>query len=413
MCVSALCMRTSSPKKSSANGLSSSSITPSLGLVLLLWVAGLGAAMQFAKIAVPFTQVQALYPNTGSELGLLVSIIGFLGIGLGLFAGMIVAHHGFRRLLIFAMVLGAMMSLYQATLPSFELMLVSRLIEGASHLIIVVAAPTLLAQASSDRYRGLAMTLWSTFFGVAFALIAWFGLPFINSYGLAGLFLAHGIFMSLVAIMLAIWIPVQMLNRHDKLHLNFNTILGENLRAYGSPNIAAPALGWVFYTLTFVSMLTLLPGLVPEQDRIFVAGAMPLASIGVSLTFGALILPRMSAVSAIIFGFALSLVVLCILWLSPDKTWPAIALLGALGIVQAASFAAIPELNSDSHAQSRANGAMAQMGNLGNTLGTPVLLVTLGTFGLSGAIGGIMFCFIAAIGVHVMLRRRRLANGQN
>lgn len=400
-------MNTSSPDKSSHDKSSPSSIRPSLGLVLLLWVAGLGAAMQFAKIAVPFTQVQALYPSAGSELGLLVSIIGFLGIGLGLFAGLIVARHGFRRLLIFALTLGAAMSFYQSTLPPFELMLVSRLIEGASHLIIVVAAPTLLAQASSNHYRSLAMTLWSTFFGVAFALTAWFGLPLINNFGLAGLFLTHGIFMSCIAIMLAIWIPVQPLKKHDRLHMNFNTIFHEHIRAYSSPNVAAPALGWVFYTLTFVSMLTLLPGMVAEQDRIFVAGAMPLASIAVSLTCGAFILPRMSAVRAIILGFVLSLIVLIILWLSPDRTWPAIALLGTLGIVQAASFAAIPELNSDSEAQSRANGAMAQMGNLGNTLGTPMALIIFASFGFSGVMGGIALCFIAAIGVHVMLKRRR------
>ena len=385
----------------------SPTIAPSLSLVLLLWVAGLGAAMQFAKIAVPFVHVQALYPNAGSEIGLLVSIIGFLGIGLGLFAGMIVAHFGFRRLLIFALVLGATMSLFQATLPSLEWMLVSRLIEGASHLIIVVAAPTLLAQACSNNYRGLAMTLWSTFFGVAFALIAWFGLPFIQYFGLANLFLIHAIFMGTVAFFLSLNIPALPRNEQNHLHLSLSAILGEHLRVYRSPSIAAPALGWVFYTLTFVSMLTLLPGLVPEQDRLLVAGAMPLASIGVSLTSGALLLPRMSAVSAIVFGFSLSLIALIFLWLAPEKTWPAIVLLGTLGVVQAASFAAIPELNTDRNTQSRANGAMAQMGNLGNTLGTPVMLMTLGAFGFNGVMGGIMLCFLGAIGVHLFLRYRR------
>ena len=373
----------------------------------MLWVAGLGAAMQFAKISVIFPYIREQYSTAGSEIGLLVSIIGFLGIGLGLFAGLIVARIGFRPLLLSALILGALMSLYQATLPPFSMMLFSRLIEGASHLVIVVAAPTLIAQLSSDRYRGLAMTLWSTFFGVAFALVAWLGILLVEAYGLASIFIVHAVILATTAAILMVLLPSQKANNGNEISLSILDILREHIQAYRSPYIAAPAMGWLFYTLTFVSLLTVLPDLIPAQERVFVAGAMPIASIVISLMCGAFILPRLPAVNTTILGFILALGVIQLLWLEIDKSWVCIALLGVLGLVQSASFAAIPQLNKDAEAQVRANGAMAQMGNLGNTLGTPLLLALLASFNFEGVIWAMTFCYSAAIAVHIFMARRR------
>lgn len=390
--------------------LSRSQINASVGQVFLLWIAGLGAAAQFAKISVMFPDLRALYPGTGPEVGLLVSLIGFLGIGLGLFSGLIVARIGFRRLLLAALVLGALISLYQAMLPPFAMMLVSRLIEGASHLVIVVAAPTLIAQLSSDRHRGLAMTLWSTFFGVSFALVAWLGIPLADAYGLGSLFIAHATVLLVAAAALAVWLPSGQKQQVVGARLSLPEILREHRRAYGSPFVAAPAIGWLFYTLTFVSLLTVLPDLVPVEDRAFVAGSMPLASIAAAMVCGAFILPRLPAVNAVVLGFTLALVTAPFLLSDDAITWASIALFGVLGLVQGASFAAVPELNVEAESQARANGAMAQMGNLGNTLGTPLLLALFAAFGPGGMILGIGACFCAGIAAHIWLRgRRRLA----
>lgn len=379
----------------------------SILLVLTLWCAGLGAAMQFAKISVSFPAIQQHYAGAGAEIGLLVSIIGFLGIGLGLFAGLIVARIGFRRLLLSALVLGAVMSFYQASLPPFIPMLLSRIVEGASHLVIVVAAPTLIAQSSSDRYRGLAMTLWSTFFGVAFALVAWLGLPLVASHGLSSLFIAHAIFMLVAAAALAVQLPSQRTLGQGHLTLSISEILRAHVHTYASPRAAAPAFGWLFYTLTYVSLLTVLPDIVPEADRNFAARTMPIASITVSMLCGAFILPRLSAISTIIFGFALAIGVTVYLWLGDEKALACVALMGVLGLVQSSSFAAIPQLNATAEAQARANGAMAQMGNLGNTLGTPLLLTLLAAFGFKGMIWGMLGCYCTAICVHGLMARQR------
>jgi nitrate/nitrite transporter NarK len=83
----------------------------------------------------------------------------------------------------------------------------------------------------------------------------------------------------------------------------------------------------------------------------------------------------------------------------------------ALGIVQGASFASIPELNASPEDRARAAGAVAQLGNLGTTTGTPVLAALLASVGPAGlTIAAVCLCAVG-ITVHAWqkIRRGRLA----
>jgi MFS transporter, DHA1 family, inner membrane transport protein len=377
----------------------------SFGLIAALWCAGLCAAAQFAKVGVIFPEMLKLYPDAGAAAGFLVSLLSFLGVVLGLVAGILVAKFGYRNLLLAALVFGALVSAWQATLPPFPLMLASRLLEGASHLIIVVAAPTLIAQLSSDRHRAAAMTLWGTFFGVAFALVAWFGLPLVRVYGPASLFIVHASAMAAVALLLFAMLP------HDRpidaTALTFDDIIKRHLQTYASAFISAPAMGWLFYTLSFVSLLTLLPNTVAPEARAFIVGAMPLASIMSSMTIGVFLLRYLTAIQVVITGFAAAMLCTTFLWFVPGSVPGCVALFGALGLVQGASFAAVPQLNSESQTRAYANGAIAQMGNLGNLSGTPVLLLMLASMGFNGLILFAVMCYVSGIAVHLFLGGRR------
>ena len=131
----------------------------SLVIVFVLWLTGLGAAAQFAKVGLVLPELAGLYPNAGPSLGFLVSSISFVGALLGLFAGSLAARIGLRRLLLAGLALGSLVSLFQSMGLPISLLLASRVVEGISHLAIVVSAPTLVALSSSDRMRAAAMTL--------------------------------------------------------------------------------------------------------------------------------------------------------------------------------------------------------------------------------------------------------------
>ena len=300
------------------------------GLVLALWVAGLGAAAQYGKISVVFDRMELLYPSAGAAIGFSVSMVGVVGLVLGVVAGVVVASLGYRRTIIVSLWLGAAMSLIQALHPPFALFLASRVVEGLSHLGLVVAVPTVIAQISLEKDRGTTLTLWSTFFGVAFALLVWFGLPVVERFGVPALFAVHcaimaGLALALQGAMRSVPVPARQpfprIGELAELHLGI----------YRSPWISAPAAGWVFYTMCFVSILTVLPAHIDPSVRAFVMGAMPLASIATSLTLGVWLMRVIPAVRVVILGFVLSAISMIWLWAAPGAPEACLGLACCIG----------------------------------------------------------------------------------
>ncbi len=376
-------------------------------LIVVLWAAGLGAAAQFAKIAVILPELSALYPVRGAAIGFLLTSISLLGVVLGLFAGWLGALVGLRRLLLVALAFGAALSALQALLPSFHVMMLSRVLEGLSHLGIVVTAPTLIGTLAPVRTRGMAMTLWGTFFGVAFAITAWLGVPLAQGSGIPALFLAHAAFMALTAIVLWRLLPRDAASAVAAPAIDLSAIIARHRAAYASPRIAAPALGWLFYTATFVALVTILPTRVAGDARAFVAGAMPVASIMVSMTLGIALLRVMPAVGVVCVGFATAIPVALGLLVWPGSVWVPVVLAGALGLIQGASFAAIPQLNAGPADQALANGAVAQMGNTGNLIGTPLLLGAIAIGDMRAVIALAILAYALGLVTHVLAARAR------
>ena len=375
--------------------------------VLLLWAAGLGSAAQFAKISITYPELQAHYAGSGTAIGFAVSLVGFVGLCLGVVAGVLAARLGYRRVLIAALALGALASGFQALLPPLPLLLASRLVEGASHLAIVVAAPTLMALLSSDQQRGLTLSLWSTFFGVAFAVLAFAGLPLVQRHGPDSLYAAHGVYMAMMAGLLMFAVPKD--DAPPAGAAPFGRLLRDHLRIYRSPSLSAPALGWVCYTATFPAILTIMPAQLPITARASLVAFMPIAGILVAMSVGVLLLRIVPAVRLVQAGFALCLLSAWLIWMTPGQLWTYLALAAAMGLVQGPSFAAVAQLNADPGAQAEAHGAMSQMGNLGTTLGTPALAVLVAGWGVTGFLIFAVICFGSGFGVHHWAAIRRKA----
>ncbi|MEM1073177.1 MAG: MFS transporter [Pseudomonadota bacterium] len=375
-------------------------------LVLALWGAGLGAAAQYGKFSAVFDQLPAIYPNAGAALGFIVSSVGLLGIVFGLAAGLLVARVRYRRALLWALWAGAVISAFQALLPPLPWLLFSRALEGLSHLAVVVATPTLIAQLCAPKDRGLALTLWGTFFGVAFAILAWFGLPLVAVGGIPALLIAHALYMAAFALYLGMRLKTLEIDTAPA-PLSVGKVLSEHAVIYSSPTIAAPALGWLFYTFCFVSILTVLPPHIPAGARAFVMGAMPLVSIFVSMTAGVAMLRVISAVSVIVIGFGGSALTVLGLLAHPGAPVLCLVLAGFMGLIQGASFAAVPQLNATPETQAQANGGMAQMGNVGNSIGTPIMAVATSLMGFAGLPILAALAFVSGAGVHLYLASRR------
>ena len=374
-------------------------------LILLVWAAGLGAAAQYGKISVVFDRLPELYPSGGAALGATVSLVGLLGIVLGVVAGVFVAAIGVRRALLLALWAGAGLSLWQVFVPVLPVFLITRVLEGAAHLVIVVAAPTLVAHLSAPRDRPLALTLWGTFFGISFAVLAWAGIPLAQAFGIPALFAAHAVFMGACALALARALPPDDQARPQLPGIR--ALRDQHLAIYRSPWIGAAGVGWFFYTLCFLSLLTLLPPGIDPQWRALVTGAMPLASIAVAMTAGVALMRRLGAVRAAIFGFVVAGVTAGLLVLSPGNPWLCLALAVGFGLIQGPGFAVVAELNDTLADRALANGGMAQSGNLGNTLGTPILAVAAGLGGQGAMVATAALLLLAGAVAHLLLARMR------
>lgn len=374
--------------------------------VVVIWLAGVGAAGQFAKISVTFDQVGQVYPEAGARLGFALSILGLAGIFFGVVAGVLASKIGMRRTLLGGLCLSVVVSFVQAFGLSFDLFLLSRVVEGLAHLAIVVAAPTLIAKVSPPEKRAFSLTLWGTFFGVAFALFAWLGRPLVDAYGLNAMYLVHGVWMTSSALAVsAIGLPEE--KSQTVLRLRLGEVLKQHWEVYRSPFMNAAAVGWLFYTFCFVSLLTLLPPYITPEWRTFTVGAMPLMSMITSMTLGVWLLRYWSIVAVIKTGFLVSAGAASILILLPGSPVVCLVLAGAMGLIQGASFALVPELNDTAEDRGNANGVFAQAGNLGNTIGTPILLGVIAVSGYGGMLGVSAGLLLIGAGAHIFLARAR------
>lgn len=357
-------------------------------LILLLYAAGLLAAAQFAKISLTLGALQALWP--GVPVAWAVSALSVMGMLFGVTAGVIVARLGVRRVLLAGMAAGAVLSGLEALLPPFPAFLALRLVEGAAHLCIVVAAPTLMAAVAAPRDKPVAMGLWGTFFGVGFALAA-LAVPRLGAPGTV--YLVQGAALLVLALVLAPLLPRGVAAKEGP---------GEGLWArhraiYTSLRMTAPALGFFWHTVLFLGLLTYLPGFLGA----WTAPLLPLtALVG---TFGAGLAARRIAPPRIgMAGLALTAAGMALLLALPEGARPAAALavfVGA-GVLAGASFATVPYLNPEPGDQARANGAVAQLGNLGTALSTPLVGATLG-YGVAGPL--LVAAAVSAAGLCAML----------
>jgi len=383
--------------------------------ILAIWLAGLGAAAQFGKISILYEDLERTYAGAGAVgIGLMVSIVGIVGLIFGTSAGLLVARIGPRRAMLGALALAAVVSLVQSALPSYPVMMATRVLEGVAHLSIVVVGPTAIASAAPRHLQGFAMTLWSSFFGLTYALLAWFAPAFVAAHGDAALFQLHAAWM--VGCLVLLW----LLMPGDPPHVakaSQSGILAQHLEIYASPWLAAPAMGFVCYTVTYVALLTLLPAVVTPGWGPFTAVAMPLVSIGVSLTLGVWLLSRISAVQLVQGGFAVGIVGALALWLcwgtGMAEAAAALLVAAAVGIVQGASFAALAQLNPLAEDRARGSGAIAQLGNLGTTTGTPLLALLLARSGITGLTVFLVAFFALGIIIHAWQARRRRNYPQN
>ncbi|MEM6409592.1 MAG: MFS transporter [Pseudomonadota bacterium] len=367
-------------------------------LVGLLLVAGLFAAAQFGKLTLTLALLQAQYPDGGVLVPLLVSIVGIVGIVLGAVAGSVVAGLGLARVVVIGLLAGGLLSLLQTMLPSLPVFAALRVAEGLSHLAIVVAVPTLMAQLSSDQDRPFVMGIWAAFFGIAMAILAAVLPGVLEVGGLPLLFACHGAGMIVTGLVL--WHKLSPMPTISLPPLQF---VEEHRLIYRSPRLLIPGAGFVCYTVLYIALLGVLP-LARPLGPMDIA-ALPIISI-LGTILGGWVAKSVSPEQLVSAGFIATIFATGLAFALSAAVWPLYVLFLVMAFIPAGSFAAIPHFNTSASNRARATGGLAQLGNVGTSLGTPIFVLAQqkGGFALICLLT-VLFC-LAGLTVSRSLARR-------
>lgn len=365
-------------------------------MIGLLWTTGLLAAAQFAKLTLTLEALQSIYPNAPVPLAVSgVSIIGIVG---GAMAGFFVAKIGARKAVLWAVVTSSVLSLLQGFDMPFSAFMATRIMEGFGHLLFVVALPTMMAALAKPSDKSVVMGIWGTFFGVGYALIALVVPTVVAWGGVQAIYVGHGFLLA--AVFPILW---RVLPRVMAGGAALPNVIAIHRAIYSSPRYFAPGLGHGIYTAIFIALVAYLPA---ALNALWLTPILPLANLSGTFVSG-FVARRIAASRLSVGGFAVAGILFVVMGLTGSIA-VAICAMFATGLTAGANFAAVPEFNDTPEDQARANGAMAQVGNIGTFGGTPVYALVAGSlWGIAGV--SVAICVLGVIIAGLAYRTARMS----
>ncbi len=358
------------------------------------------AAAQFAKLTFTIDALQAHYPGMPVPLAVsAVSIVGILG---GAMAGFFVGQIGARRAVLWAVSVSCALSLIQGIDMPFALFMTTRTAEGFGHLLLVVALPTMMVVLAKPGDKSVVMGIWGTFFGVGYAALA-LVIPVVEGWGgVRAVYIGHGLLLA--ALLPVLWAALPRVMAGGRTIPNVLTV---HQTIYSRSHFFAPGLGHGIYTSIFIAVVAFLPA---ALDAMWLLAILPLANL--SGTFASGFVARHIPASRLsVAGFAVAGVLFALMAVTGSALL-AICAMVATGLTAGANFAAVPEFNQTPEDQARANGAMAQIGNIGTFSGTPVYALVAGSlWGIAGVSIAICVAGVVFAGWAYRVARRSAQTG--
>ncbi|MEO0937067.1 MAG: MFS transporter [Pseudomonadota bacterium] len=295
--------------------------------------------------------------------------------GLGLIAGYGAVRLGLRSSMIFGALAMAVCAAAGAVFPTVPMLLGARILEGLGYLIVVVAAPTLIAREAARKDVPLALAIWGMFFTLGLSLAAFAGGALAGPFGWRGWYLSSAGLVAFAAVAALGSIPKDVAGGADH---------PDAPKTRAAMPVATWLLGAAFLGLTLLSLsiLSLLPTFLVQQHGFTpgragqVTGSVALASIAGSLSYG--VLARGLPGSIIAAGVGVALSVSAFLAFAEAAApvqiiaWTAVAVFMS-GVLVAQTFAAVPRVAGTLALTGPTNGLVAQLGSVGALAGPPAL----------------------------------------
>ena len=357
--------------------------------VLIAYALGVLATVQFGRFAPAAETLMGDLAIDLKTFGWLSSLINAAPAGFGLVAGFIAVRYGLKRCLFHAALALALTVLASAASSNPALLLALRFVEGFAYLLIVVAAPTVIALFARPAMRTVLLSLWGSYFFIGLSLSSVAGGWLADLHGWRAWFLICGFGMLVAAAGARIWFPdaaeAVLPPRHRQA-------------AYRFP-VAFWCLASAFFGIVLLSasIPATLPVFLIERFGFsqaaagLTAGMVGLASLAGNLCYGVLSRWMSDRVFVVIANLALLTLGVPVYAAGPDLATVSIASCALaffmLGLLAAQTFATVPKLVGNAGQIGVANGLLTQLGSVGALAGAPLFGWFASTWGWPSVAG--------------------------
>lgn len=372
--------------------------------------AGMLAASQTGKVPPVLPLLRAEFGLGLVAAGLVASAFNAVGALFGILAGGGADRIGRGRALAAGLGLLAAGSLAGALVPNGDALLATRLIESAGFVLVVVAAPSLIAEASTVRGRRLTLSLWGTYMPVGVAAVMAAAPVLVPAIGWRGLWLLSAAVLAAVALLVAATAreagsPVH--GHHPRIALK---------RTLARPGPWLLGLSFTVYSLQWFAVVAWLPTFAIEQMGLTAAAAavvtalVSLVNIAGSIASGFIMgrgVPRWVLLASVNGGLGLLALGVFSDAAPAFRIGCALAFSAFGGLLPGAVMAGVPVHAASPAELGAANGVIVQCANIGSFTGPPLMALAVAAFG-GWQQGRWLLVAVGAIGVALALLLRRV-----
>jgi len=329
--------------------------------------------------------------------GFAVSCVMLPGALAGWSCGALVDRFGAKRVALAGLAVSAAASLAAGLAGGFALLVAARIVEGVGYTLLVVAATVIVVQVAADR-RSLALSIWSSFAPIGFALGQWAAAYAGGASPLESVGMLHAAVLAAAAVAVHLAVkpdapvgrqggtaPGWVLLRHApalRTALAFGGSCAALLAAVAlAPIVLATSSG---LSVTHIASLTALAALTGIAGRIAPGWLLDRGVSARAVFFWASAVAAASIVAAL---------------LAPLPLWSALACFAlfqiAAGALPGVLSAMIPRVAPGAAELGSVSGICTQMVNVGNLLGPPLALAIYAAAS-SGAAVALLVALLAA-----------------
>ncbi len=356
--------------------------------VLLAIAAGILRAAQLGKVHIGLPSIRGSFALGLVSASWILSALNVVGLFTATPAGTLCARIGNRRAVILGLVIAAAASAAGGFSPSLGWLLFTRFLEGVGFVMIVVAAPSLIAEVTTGKHMRIVLGGWSAFMPAGIALAT----------ALAPLVLVHRTWRAVweidavallsLAALFALARAAKDEPRGARAQAAIGTEFGAVLTARG-PLLLALIFG--LFTLQYLSIMGFLPTLLIERFHLSDEATGLLVSIATAsnilgnLAAGVLLQRGFSRVR-IIAATAIFMAVMAVGMFSLHLPLTgfylcALAFSCIGGLIPSSVMGAVPYYAPAPSLLGATNGLLVQGSNLGIVFGPPVISLVATSYG--------------------------------